>query len=193
MTPFRPGALSSTKRPAGSLWLRWVLVFIDTEAIFLAWAVALVFFQRVPVSGRSSTTGVVVTVALTGAALLLMASQELYLARVSSIRAVELTRIFRVSVLTGLAAGLGAEILDGQVAAKEAALGALLMLVFLIIGRSAYRAWLTARRAASTVGTQQKSAPVWNHARCTVTKSVTTVMMRGGALRSRQTAASGLW
>ncbi|MEZ5280086.1 MAG: sugar transferase [Acidimicrobiales bacterium] len=148
MTPFRPGALSSTKRPAGSLWLRWVLVFIDTEAIFLAWAVALVFFQRVPVSGRSSTTGVVVTVALTGAALLLMASQELYLARVSSIRAVELTRIFRVSVLTGLAAGLGAEILDGQVAAKEAALGALLMLVFLIIGRSAYRAWLTARRAA---------------------------------------------
>ncbi|MCP3937605.1 MAG: sugar transferase [Actinomycetia bacterium] len=148
MIPFRPGALASTKRPAGSIWLRWVLVFVDTEAIFLAWASSLVFFQRVPVAGRSSTTGVAITVALTASGLLLMASQELYLARVSSIRAVEMTRIFRVSVLTALVAGLGAEILDGNIAAVEAGFGGLLMLVFLVIGRSAYRAWLTTRRAA---------------------------------------------
>lgn len=148
MTPLRPGALANTGRPAGSLWLRWVLVFIDTEAIFLAWSIALVFYQRVPTAGRSSTEGAITTILLTVSGLVLLATQELYLARVSSIRAVEMTRVFRTAVLLGFAAGLGAEIFDSSIAAKEAGLGALLSVVFLIIGRSSYRAWLTSRREA---------------------------------------------
>lgn len=146
MTPLRPGALSSTKRPPGSLWLRWVLVFVDTEAIFLAWAVTLVFYQRIPIAGRPSTTSVIVTVILTAAGLLLMASQDLYLTRVSNIRAVEMTRIFRTSVITAAGAGLGAEIVNEQIAAAEAIIGGVLMLVFLVIGRSTYRTWLNSRR-----------------------------------------------
>ena len=148
MTPLRPGALSNAKRPAGSLWLRWVLVFIDTEAIFLAWSIALVFYQRIPAASRSSTEGAIITMIITAAGLLLLATQELYLARVSSIRAVEMTRVFRTAVLLGLGAGLGAEIFDTEVAAKEAALGAVLSVIFLVIGRSSYRAWLTSRREA---------------------------------------------
>lgn len=146
MMSFRPGALGGKKRPAGSLWLRAVLVFIDTEAIFLAWAVALVFFQQAPISTRSSSAGVMATVVLVLVGLFFLATQDLYLARVSNIRAVEMTRLFRTSVLTALAAGLGAEIFDQNIFAWEAFVGGLLMLVFLVIGRSAYRAWLTARR-----------------------------------------------
>jgi len=148
MTPLRPGALSNAKRPAGSLWLRWVLVFIDTEAIFLAWAIALVFYQRVPAAGRSSTEGAIITMLLTLGGLILLATQDLYLARVSSIRAVEMTRVFRTAVMLGFGAGLGAEIFDTNVAAKEAVVGAVLSVIFLIIGRSSYRAWLTSRREA---------------------------------------------
>ncbi len=146
MTPIRPGALSSTKRAPGSLWLRWVLVFIDTEMIFLAWAITLVFYQRIPIAGRSSTTSVVVTVVLTAAGLLVMATQDLYLTRVSNIRAVEMTRIFRTSVITAAAAGFGAEIVNLEIAAAEAISGGALMLVFLVLGRSTYRTWLNARR-----------------------------------------------
>lgn len=146
MTPLRPGALSSTKRPAGSLWLRWVLVFVDTEAIFLAWAVTLVFYQRIPIANRPSTTSVIVTVILTAVGLLIMATQDLYLTRVSNIRAVEMTRLFRTSVITALGAGLGAEIVNEEIAAAEAIIGGVLMLVFLVIGRSTYRTWLNSRR-----------------------------------------------
>jgi exopolysaccharide biosynthesis polyprenyl glycosylphosphotransferase len=169
MTPFRPGALSNSKRPAGSIWLRWVLVFIDTEAIFLAWAIALVFYQRVPTAGRSSTEGAIITMLLTLGGLILLATQELYLARVSSIRAVEMTRIFRTAVLLGFGAGLGAEIFDANIAAKEAGLGALLSVTFLIIGRSSYRAWLTSlreagehRRSVVVIGTNDEAKRLYD-------------------------------
>ena len=146
MTPIRPGALSSNRRPPGSLWLRWVLVFVDTEAVFLAWAVALVFYQRIPIAGRSSTSSVMITVVITATGLLIMATQDLYLTRVSNIRAVEMTRIFRTSVITAAGAGFGAEIVDLEIAAAEAIIGGTLMMTFLVIGRSTFRTWLNARR-----------------------------------------------
>ena len=97
-----PRSLETSPTPAptranagrGSQSLRRILVLLDATAVFAAWAIALTFPDGLDRPGWSHFPNLVVAIALaTVAALAMIASQRLYLARVCSVRA-DATRMF---------------------------------------------------------------------------------------------------
>ena len=125
--------------------LRRVLVAGDVAAVAGAW-----FLVLGPLGGYGAGTapGLAVAVAAVAAgALALMGSQQLYLARVCRVRAVELSRVLRVCAVTGLVVHLigprwGVEPSVGLSAVAVAA-----MMAALSTSRGCYGVWLRRRRS----------------------------------------------
>ncbi len=81
-------------------------------------------------------------------ALILIATHGLYLARVSSVRTVELAILGRVVVLTGIALFLVAERLHFPIGVLPIAIGCVLAYALLATSRGIFAGWLGRRRAA---------------------------------------------
>ncbi len=133
----------------GSQSLRRILVVLDATAIMVAWSIALLVPDGVDRPGVSAVPNLVFAVILaTGAALAMIASQRLYLARVCSVRAVETVRLGRTAVLTALLLQAGERRLGIHLSLNEVIGGAALCFGFLTAFRDGYRAWLKAHRRA---------------------------------------------
>ncbi|MBW3602206.1 MAG: sugar transferase [Actinobacteria bacterium] len=129
----------------GSAGLRRLLVALDTVAAATAWGVALgLASPSTPPAGLALRAWVVLAATL--ATVALVASQRLYLARVSSVKAVETARLARVSALTGLLVLGFARAVDLTVSVPEGAVGAALSFALLAAVRGGYRSYLNAQR-----------------------------------------------
>ena len=93
------------------------------------------------------------TVAAAGVAgLVAIAAQHLYLARVSAVRAVEVVRLFRAAIVSGVVAYLVAGEVNLAITVASAVVGTLITFVLLACVRSLYDGWLKAARAAGRFG-----------------------------------------
>jgi exopolysaccharide biosynthesis polyprenyl glycosylphosphotransferase len=137
--------LSAAPARRGSAGLRRLLVALDAAAAAAAWGVTLT------VASSSAQPGALVapvwmTVAATLACVALVASQRLYLARVSSVKAVETARLARVSTLTGLLVLAFAQAADLSIGLPAGLVGSALTFVLLAAGRGGYRSYLNGQR-----------------------------------------------
>jgi exopolysaccharide biosynthesis polyprenyl glycosylphosphotransferase len=123
--------------------LREALVAIDAAAFFVAWTIALFVPGR---THRSPGESLLLALATTVLGLWLLSVQELYLARVSAIRSVELSRLTRAAFLAALGEVLMTRIFHVPARLMEALVAAALSIVFLITGRSVFRAYLSQAR-----------------------------------------------
>ncbi len=123
--------------------LREVLVGIDALAFVAAWTLSLFVLGR---ANRDTVQGMLVVLGTTAIGLWLLSVQELYLARVSAIRSVELSRLTRAAGLAAVGEILLTRIFHVPARLTEALVGAALSLVFLITGRSVFRAYLAQAR-----------------------------------------------
>ena len=133
-----------TRQTAGSRLLRGVLIAVDTLAVLGAWTLA--FLVDPPSAHWSASLLIGAFAAHVAGSLALIASHELYLSRVSSSREVEAARLLKVSGSAAVGALALGGLLDSGSSVRAGA-GALLLFVFLTIGRGIYDAWLRAERA----------------------------------------------
>ncbi len=123
--------------------LREALVGIDAAAFFMAWMLALLVPGR---THRDPIESLVLALATTALGLWLLSVQELYLARVSAIRSVELSKLTRSAFLAAIGEVLLTRIFHVPSRLMEALVGCALSVVFLITGRSVFRAYLSQAR-----------------------------------------------
>lgn len=130
--------------------LRRILFLLDTVGLSAAWMVALTLEPsgvRLPVAGELTT---ILSVAAIGvfAGLAALVTQQLYLARVCAIRAVELTRLGRVAAVSGVIVAIGApELLDTTIPTGRIVLAGLLGFITLAVFRGLFASWLKTRRS----------------------------------------------
>lgn len=139
-SPPGPAAWAAPSQPV----LRNVLVGTDVVAVASTW-----FLVLGPMGGfRGSTGGLAVAVcAITAATLAFMASQQLYLARVCRIRAVEISRLVRVSAVAGVLVHLIGPRWDVAPSASQAVAAVVGLAVSLTMMRGLYTTWLRRRRS----------------------------------------------
>lgn len=124
--------------------LRRVLVATDVAAVGLAWYVVLGALGGYT---GGHTAGLIASVAaVTAGALALMGSQKLYLARVCRVRAVELSRVLRVSIVTAVVAQLVGARWRVDLSVALAAVAVVAMATALATTRGCYNVWLRRRR-----------------------------------------------
>ena len=131
------------REAVGSGSLRRVLIATDLTALVIAWVPALAIISARPIALDLlwSFGAIVISVSV-------LRAHELYLSRISSIRALELARVARATVLAGLAMLAAGKLLERIISfrIREVLIGSALALPALLIGRGAYRAWLTNAR-----------------------------------------------
>ena len=124
--------------------LRRTLVGGDAVSLLVASLIILWFSQFHADQGERST--LIATALFTSGGLWWMRSQGLWLARVSAVRVVEITRISRAMVITAVTMFTFDRILHFGLYVREIVSATILSWVLVIIWRSAYRTWLTAAR-----------------------------------------------
>ena len=122
--------------------LRRALVAVDATAVAASWALVLALAGHFDPPARLP-----VVAALTAVTLALLQMHQLYLARICHVRAVELSRLARVSALVGLSGYLVAGRVPSGIGVASIVEGALTSFVALAIGRSGYASWLKHLRA----------------------------------------------
>jgi exopolysaccharide biosynthesis polyprenyl glycosylphosphotransferase len=125
--------------------LKLMLITGDAAAIALGYAFALWRSDYYVFEGLLATAGLVVAAVVIGLAS--VRSQGLFLARVSAVRSVELTRSTRAVSL--LAAGM--IVLDRVVKAnfriRDILIGAAISWILIVLNRSVFRAWVAVQRS----------------------------------------------
>lgn len=131
---------------SGSSLLRWSLRATDAVALTIAWIVACALWVGSPADGSLAWTAGTVA-AMVAAGIWLINAQDLYLARVATMRTVEQARLVRVCVLL-VAAAVAVEWMSPEpVNPWFAATGAGVSLLCLLVSRTVYRAWLKSVRS----------------------------------------------
>jgi exopolysaccharide biosynthesis polyprenyl glycosylphosphotransferase len=143
----------ASRRPS----LRRDLVAIDVVALLLAWGWLPVV---VPADERAAALGVVA--AMVVGSLVLITWQRLYLARVCSVRSLEIVRLGRVTVVTIVVALLAGAAEDRSGLSPALLVGhALLAFALLVVGRGLFGSWL---RVSRTEGRHVRNVALvgWN-------------------------------
>lgn len=123
--------------------LRRLLVGVDAVAVTAAWAIALLAVGGLEVSPKAPRFVAISVLALFSAiSILAVASQRLYLARVCTVRAVEIERLGRAAAIAGLGSLLLPRVLPIELQTDTAVTGAIAMFALLLVGRGGYRHWL---------------------------------------------------
>lgn len=160
---------------SGAPLLRRMLVALDVVAVAAAWIVTLLLPGGFTGNFRQEPgLFVLEIVVVTASSIFVMFSQQLYLARVCGVRAVEIARLGRVAVLSALIALVLSEEVGFGLSGLRVAAGGLLTFVFLSAARELYGAWLKRVRAEGRysrsivlVGTNDEAFELyrllWNH------------------------------
>ena len=145
-----------------SVNLRMRLFMFDTAALVLAWVP--VFFLG-DIWGRTALDSAALTAAAVTLGLWLLHMNELYLARVATVRSIELSRLLRVAVMEIGGMLIVLRLYATGTRIREVVFGSIVMLGLLVIARSAYRAWISAGRRSGRfvrdvllVGTNKEAA-----------------------------------
>ncbi len=123
--------------------LKAILIASDASAIVVAWCLATFGWAHAYRSFAMTAVGVLATVI---GGLWILHAHGLYLARTSNIRLVELARVARSATLIGVMALAGSRVIKVTLLGPEIIVGSFMTLLLLVIGRSAYRAWVTTAR-----------------------------------------------
>ena len=127
--------------------LRRLLVGVDAVAVILGWGGALLAVGGLEADVASEGVAhLSVAVLLAAISILAVASQRLYLARVCTIRAVEIVRLGRAAAIAGIASLLLPRVLPVELGTETAVVGAAATFLLLLVGRGGYRHWLQAGR-----------------------------------------------
>ena len=148
LTPvLAPVATVEDERATPSAVLRRALVAVDSLASVTGWALgfALSGGLRTGVA-QPHLAAVSVSVLLAAATITAMASQRLYLARMCTIRAVEIARLGRSITIATVVALLLPRALPVDVTAIGAVSGGVLAFGLLLVARGSYRYWVAVRR-----------------------------------------------
>lgn len=136
---------ASAVRPVGSRRLRVLLALLDATAVAVAWTTALLL-------GHGAGPGILwprwayAIPSIVAVSLGLLASQGLYRARMSSVRATELARLVRVGLIAGVVVLAAAKALGLPAPTRTAVVGAALSVGALAAVRGWYHAWLRSAR-----------------------------------------------
>ena len=153
-----------------STQLRRLLVVFDVASVTAAWGLAVVIpppvFASTGGTWRTNTAQILLTVCIQMVAI---ASQRLYLARVSSVRSIELVRLTRTAAITAVASVYLGTILGTDFSVARAVFGGGLSLLALGLFRGIYSSWLRAGRARGLysrpiviVGTNEEGLELWH-------------------------------
>lgn len=132
-------------RPSATNSLKWRLMAGDALAIGFGYGLSAAFVGR-PAHGELLEHAILVSLAMM-VGLIVMRAQGLFRARVSAVRAVEFTRVTYSAAILVVVLTLLDRAIDHSVNQRLLQVGALLTWVFLIVGRSAFRAWVRSKRA----------------------------------------------
>lgn len=136
LTTHHPPSLS-----ARTLLLRRILAVSDVTAIALAWMTVLAGLRLgEPASHRVLPLSVWLLVA-TGLTAAVLAREQLYLARVLDIRAVEVQRLGRTCLIAALPLALIDRALGAPLGWERVAAGSLISYTLLLLSRGAVQAW----------------------------------------------------
>ena len=125
--------------------LKVMLMGGDAIALLAAWTIAVAGWSS---AWRSWWVTALLPWAMAAVGVWIQHAHSLYLARICNIRLVELSKIMRSAILIGAAGLAASRVLKVTLVGPEVIVGTILTLVFLIVARSTYRAWLaTARRS----------------------------------------------
>ena len=127
--------------------LRRLLVGVDAVAVTIGWGGALLVVGGLEVHAASQGAAHLSMLALLAAVTILaVASQRLYLARVCTIRAVEIVRLGRAAAIAGIASLLLPRVLPVELDTPSAVVGTVATFLLLLLGRGGFRFWLQAGR-----------------------------------------------
>lgn len=136
-----PGAaLVGSEHGPGSLRAR--LIAVDTAACCAAWGLLLSMSQV----GSGAATAPALVASSAAATISVIAVGRLYRSRVAAIRGVELNRLAPAAAMGALPLAVDAAMADVPLPVAEMALLVVVAFVFLVLGRSAFDAWLRSRR-----------------------------------------------
>ena len=128
--------------------LRRILLGLDILAATAGWTVAFVVTLQ-GAGGRADHAVVALSlVTLVAMTVAMVAGQHLYLARMCSIRSVEISRLAKAGVLTALVALALESVVDVSYAASTILVGTVLSFGLLNVVRSGFRTWLHGHRRA---------------------------------------------
>ena len=123
--------------------LRRLLVGVDAAAVSAAWGGTLLFVGGLEVPATATRfAGLSVLALLAAVSILAVASQRLYLARVCTVRAVEIERLGRAAAIAGLVSLVLPRVLPIELRTDTVMVGVAAMFTLLLIGRGGYRHWL---------------------------------------------------
>ncbi len=145
------------------------LLIVLGDAVAFAAAYTIVLFGGAYIDRQTVTRTVAAVAAATLCGIWAMRSQDLYLARVSAVRVVEITRTARaVTMMSGLVL-VGDRVLHDDLYIRDIVVASTLALLFIGVARSTYRAWLSAarangayRRRIAIVGTDHEALRLMN-------------------------------
>ncbi len=134
--------------PTGSRWLRRMLLVLDLASVAIAWGVVLAIPGRFggAFAGRPGRL-LIAEAAIVMASIAAIASQRLYLARVSGVRSVEIARLARAATLSAVSAFVVSNLINAGISGWRAAAGGALSFVLLAWFRALYTTWLKWARA----------------------------------------------
>ena len=134
--------------PTGSRWLRRMLLVLDLASVAIAWGFVLALPGRFggAFAGRPGAL-LVAEAAIVLASIAAIASQRLYLARVSGVRSVEIARLARAATLSAVSAFVVSNLINAGISGWRAAAGGALSFVLLAWFRALYTTWLKWARA----------------------------------------------
>jgi exopolysaccharide biosynthesis polyprenyl glycosylphosphotransferase len=129
--------------PTGSRWLRRMLLVLDLASVAIAWGVVLAMPGRFggAFAGRPGAL-LVAEATIVLASIAAIASQRLYLARVSGVRSVEVARLARAATLSAVSAFVVSNLIHAGISGWRAAAGGALSFVLLAWFRALYTTWL---------------------------------------------------
>ncbi len=132
---------------AGAPRLRRLLVGLDTAAAAVGWTAASLLTGGLRFHGpaKAAAEAGVVTL-LTLGTVLAITTQRLYLARICSVRAVEIARLWRASIITSVGALLLPRLLPVVLESETVLAGFGFTFILLLTMRGIYRHWLAAGR-----------------------------------------------
>lgn len=143
--PAEHGIVRRRRDRGPRLGLEAMLALADAAALTVGWGLALLGPLTIPGGARIAERGAW-TLAALAVGMLANVSQRLYRPWVCTVRAIEIQRLGRATVITALVLLAAARLGDLALPLPQTTAGALTALGLLVVARSWYRSWLRGRR-----------------------------------------------